>query len=406
MTRAALVISLVAALGCRSTPTREDRAPRSAAPATSGDASVWETPPRLTGTPLPEREARFEPLRLPLGDDLLDAALVGGVWVGVEHRHREPSRLLRQSKDGGAPTALLSTDKGYLRLRRSPAGLFVHFEPDRDADEGWLGKVEAGGVRRIVGARDVQWFAQTTAGLRAAFWDLRDRVYAWKLFAVAETYLEQLGPEHTDEMIFGLVPIKGQLVVAAGKPQQMKNRPMEEQVQAATSLVQGDGRLAASLVPASSARGYLIHMTPDGGVAERETFPEQRTEGGVTVTDDGWVVAISSGTLEKGLTDGIVATRKDSAKDDELWQLLARGIPLAQEGLQRGTWVCFVSMVGDDRVVHCVDPGRGIHVRSPSTDGNVTLMEIDGRSAPKRLVLRHHRYGQGMTDETLLLPLP
>jgi hypothetical protein len=108
-------------------------------------------------------------------------------------------------------------------------------------------------------------------------------------------------------------------------------------------------------------------------------------------------VLLGDGTLARGLRDAVLVARAPG--ETEGWRLLAEGLELPDQLVQRGPWVCFTEMPGEERAVHCVNPARGAHVASQRLPGNVNLFDIELTPAP-RVIFR-----QLTPDRTLAMPL-
>ena len=101
------------------------------------------------------------------------------------------------------------------------------------------------------------------------------------------------------------------------------------------------------------------------------------------ITAAGWTVRTSDATL--------VASAPNDPRPRLLVADLAHPTPL----IAGGSWACLTTLPGAQRIVHCVDPVRRLHITSQPLPAAVTLAGIE----PSRLVLH------GPTGD-LALPLP
>jgi len=394
---------------CRSRGHREAWAE----PPGSRDPLEFADSPLTFETRLPVVQARVEPFALPLGDDVDDARLSPRGWVGTSSSIKGDvltGHALVERPGTDKPAVAASVEEAWLYLRPAPKDVYVHFyvhreNYDKDGDA-WMTRIDGSRAVRVPGAPDAEWFADTPAGLRAGRHDIINREYRWQLYAVGKKEFRPLGEEHRDEMMFGLVAPPGELLVAAGKADMSSHAPMDAQVRAVMDLVgKGDGRAAARL--GGRPRGYLLHMTTDGELVSEEPFPEQRPEG-IALTDDGWIVVLGGGTLARALKDCMVVTRKatEARKDPGPWRVLAQDLVTPSHLIQRGGWVCFDENTDHDSAVHCLNPGRRLHVVSPRVNA-ATLYDIDLRGQP-RAIFRQGLDLRGSPDKprAMAMPLP
>ncbi len=197
-----------------------------------------------------------------------------------------------------------------------------------------------------------------------------------------------------DERAVGAAILKGNLVLAVHGPDQTQGT-LGERVRAMDHLAKGDGKPAAQL--AGPAHGALITLDATGTVVRREPVDAQRPAG-LAVTADGWLVLLTQGTLAKGLRDAQLLGRAPGAKGG--WQVLASDLEMPGQVTARGAWVCVSEMPGpEDRVAHCVDPGRALWVKSPRLKGNLFLLDV--------AVLHHQEYvNHAPVDRYWTMPLP
>lgn len=397
--RVALACALLAS-GYRPTGGREVRA-ATAVP----DGASAAGPPGSTDTRLPIVQGRLEPFRFPLGDDVAIAALSRHGWIGLSTNYETHiDRVLFERPGIGKPGVTRTVANVRTFLRPAPKDVYVNFTYEK-VEGAWLARIDGARAVMMSGVDDVQWFADTPAGLRAVRTDTVDREVRWQLYAVGKKGFRPLGAEHRDEMNFGMVAPPGELLIAAGKAQTLPGAPTMDQVRAVTDLLdKGDGSAAARL--GGPLIGYLLHLTTDGKLVRTEPFPDQRPEG-IALTDDGWIVVLGGGTLAGALKNGTVFARRATAAGAQPgpWRLLASDIEMARPPTQRGGWVCFEEMPGDGFVVHCINPGRALHVVSPRFKTLVGLFDIDLRGQP-RVVLRPPLDDGKGGNRTVAMPLP
>jgi hypothetical protein len=357
--------------------------------------------------PLPVIKATIEPIHLPVGDASA-AVLSRNGWVGSSWEPETNTERVVVERPGASKPALVTAVENFsVFFRRAPGDVvYVNFA-EQGGPRGWLARVDGVRAVRLAGTKDANWFVDTPAGLRAVRWQLVDREDRWRLYAVGKKGLLPLGGEHRDEMAFGLVAPPGELLVAAGKSaDKLPPTPTPEQKQAMRDILdKGDGRAAARLF--GPAPGYLLHLTLDGKLWRQEPFPGRRPEG-IALTDDGWLVVIGEGTLPGALRDATVVARRATAAgaDPAPWRLLANDIVMPFRPIQRGGWVCFEENPRDTAVIHCINPGRALHVVSPRLTTPMTIFDIDLRGPNARVVFRQSRNDGSDGDHTFAMPLP
>lgn len=389
MRHALLVVSLLAC-GQREPPPRVDPplAPSVAAPQIADAAATW------SGDPIEARVVEPESATFELGNDIATVVRTPSGWLAVRVR-----------EDGGQIVEDVIDKRGVIATARSlqlvggaPRAFVVEYDTDRRPS---VSRVDGRKLVKLAGAIDLRWVFDgvgiandTSRGLKTQRWQTiaveRDTL------RVVETSQGERYPYAT-----GATLLDDHVIVAT-----REHDPPASDAEKAAALVEADrGNTGAFARIVGQPRGWLLRVDKTAKVVESELFAQQPPNQ-VAATASGWLVVATEGTAARMYKDGILLAR---APNDASLRVLGRDLELVSQLIAAGDWACLYTMPGDNRVIHCVDPVRRLHVKSPPLADNVTLYGIE--LAPKpRLVFQHRHYrdgyGKPVVEETLALALP
>jgi hypothetical protein len=173
---------------------------------------------------------------------------------------------------------------------------------------------------------------------------------------------------------------------------------------ALSELDQGRGQAAAALAGPARSDLRTIGLGPEHP-ATIEPFPQQRLQD-ITVLDEGWLVAVTEGTLAAALRDGVIVARAPGETSG--WRLLARDLETGLGVQARGPWICIVEMPTEGQRIHCLAPALGRHLVTPSFE-QVHMWDIveaeDDDGEPGWELVFEISAGAGQPDRAVALPL-
>lgn len=347
------------------------------------------------GSPL---EARVvEPVPLPqTWGTLYDACSTTTGWVFARFGRGTTHEVLVDNGAGPARVVLPETADS-VRLFRSKTRVWARFDTDVRGRKP-MAELQRNALVPLEQAPRLQWVVEsprTLLGIRnEGETQLTER---WQVWSFDRRRASKLGQAQSTERAVGAAWWNSALWVAVAGPDNSGHASMNERVAAVTASMRGDFEAMTRL--AGQPAGFVLTLRENGSVVMRDQLVQRPT--GLVVTDDGWLVVLTEGTLANGLRDAMMLARPPGEKSG--WQRLVTGLEMPGQLMQRGQWVCFGEMPGAEaRVAHCLNPTRSLYVKTPPVTGNLVLYDFE--QSPVSLVFNHLRYdGQG--DRLLRLPL-
>jgi hypothetical protein len=320
------------------------------------------------------RETSAAPTQFKLGDDVFHATLTSRGWLGLRFAEGTP---LSVDLIDARRNVLIAKSRGTLQVIPSEGDrVFIQYKGERPQGIDRMNVLAGRRVVPLAGVAPFEWVT-TVGGHTLGVGNDGDKSSVdakWHLVDLNGHRGRIVAHAERTEAAVGAVKYGDEIIVAVREPATM-DASLGAKVHAVQDVLKGDGRTFAALT--GPLRGALLHVNRNGRVVRREPFAPQRPIG-LAATDDGWLVVICEGTPEHAFHDAVVLGR---ARGESEFRVLAQDLQMPDSVRQRGGWVCFVEMLDDARVVHCVDPGRALHVAT------------------------QQRYGKDVQDETLAAEL-
>lgn len=375
--------------------------PSPSPPAATASAAAAAPPPRL-----PVIEVKPEPTPF-VTTSAAGARLgpKGWLWSRESGAKDEYEIVVSAAGAPGGPKITAPAPRpGIPHFFATPTRSFVWYE-EHDRHPPQVFAIEGGRTRLVEGLLPSEWAFDLHDG-RTLFVGTR----GGRIMVASHWHLTIAGKEGPIEVVsapgresaWGAARLGEGFVVAVREPIEMAGATTPQKVSAVLGVLDGDGASAAAL--AEPARGALLFLDRDGHVTRREWIGPQRPAG-LATTAQGWLVVLGEGTLARGLRDAVLVAR---APGEAGFRVLLSDIETPGPLRARGDWSCFTEMPsrmrGEAYVVHCVDPVRGLHLRTPPLEGMVSVVDVEVGERPRAWLMRLRFRGEPK-EEVLALAL-